>query len=157
MTLKRVLAWPLLRLQMMRVSRGFTVHSPFAYHFIIRCLRERLPYYAFRHEVTSESGQRLFRVAAYFNPRFIRYIGEHQEAERIVSLACPRAVETAAADELPDFTYVAAGSTLPDDFRVLYAEDCSLQPPAAMTFTNGRVMIAVRRKGLPAQSFRLSF
>lgn len=34
-------------LQRYRVSRGYGVHSPFAYRFIIRVLRETLPYYGF--------------------------------------------------------------------------------------------------------------
>lgn len=154
MTLKAFFAWPLLRLKMMRVGSGFSVHSPFAYHFIIFCLRETLPYYAFQSEVTSRAGRRLFRVAAYFNPRSVCFIGNAAEARRVVSLVCPRAAVVSAD---ADFVYVAPGHALPEDFRVLFAEDCSEIPSGAMTFSNGRQLIAVRRRGLPAQNFKLKF
>lgn len=155
MTLKALMAWPLLRLRMMRVGHGFTVHSPFAYRFITCCLRERLPYYAFRRDVTSRAGRRLFRVAAYLCPSTVCYLGPAAEARRIITLACPRAREVTEGAEL---TYVAAGTPLPADFRTLYAEKCAPVPPSgAMIFSNGRVMIAIRRRGLPAQSFLLKF
>lgn len=148
------MAWPLLRLQMIRVGHGFTVHSPFAYHFIKTCLRERLPYYAFRKEVTSRSGRRLFRVAAYFCPETVRYVGESTEARRVIALACPRAREV---EKDAEFIYVSAGRTLPADFTLLYAESETRIAPGAMTFSNGKTLIAVRRRGLPAQSFLLKF
>lgn len=153
MTLRTLMAWPLLRLKMIRVGHGFTVHSPFAYHFIKTCLRESLPYYAFRHEVTTRAGRRLFRVAAYFNPATVRYVGESREARRIIGLACPRACETEDAE----FIYVASGQDIPQNFRVLYAEDFQGIPSRSMTFSNGRTLISVRRGGLPAQVFRLKF
>lgn len=145
-------------LNKIRVGLGFTVHSPFAYRFIRGCLRERLPYYAFRREVTDREGRRLFRVAAYFNPQTVCYLGEAAEARRVITLACPRAREVNSG---ADFTYVGAGAEMPSDFRVVYAEESAKESADtvadAMTFTNGRVLIAVRRSGLPAQSFRLNF
>lgn len=154
MTLKSLMSWPLLRLKMMRIGRGFTVHSPFAYHFIMTCLREKLPYYAFRKDITDRNGRRLFRVAAYFCPETVCYIGEATEARRIIARACPRAREVSSA---ADFTYAAPAAPLPADFNVLYAEAGAEVPSGAMTFTNGRTIIAVRRHGLPAQPFRLNF
>ncbi len=153
-TIHSIFAWPLLRLKMMRVGHGFTVHSPFAYHFIMSCLRERLPYYAFRKEVRDKDGQRLFRVAAYFNPATISYLGETEKAKRIITLACPhiREVESGA-----DLTCVGEGEKLPDDFKILYAAKTKEKPTQAMIFTNGRTLIAVRSHGLPPQSFLLKF
>lgn len=142
---------------MARVGRGFTVHSPFAYHFIHFVLRERLPFYCFRSEVTSRAGRRLFRVANHFNPETVAYVGTDAEARRIIALACPRA-RCVADPAGADLVYVAAGATLPVAFRTLYAADHrDSLPPDAMTFTNGRTLIAVRRHSLPAQSFRLRF
>lgn len=34
-------------LQRYKRSRGFGVHSPFAFHFILRVLREKSPYYCY--------------------------------------------------------------------------------------------------------------
>ncbi|MDE7335064.1 MAG: hypothetical protein K2N10_01970, partial [Muribaculaceae bacterium] len=101
MTWTALFSYPWRRLQMARVGRGFTVHSPFAYHFIRYVLRERLPYYCFRTEVTSRPGRRLFRVANHFNPSTVAYVGSDPEACRIIRLACPRAqrvADPAAAD-----------------------------------------------------------
>lgn len=138
----------------LRVTRGFTVHSPFAYHFIRSCLREKLPYYAFRRDVTDKAGQCLFRVVTYFNPQTVCFIGDSAEARRIIMIACPRAREVQNG---ADFTYIAANTPLPDDFTVLYTPEASELPPDAMTFTNGHTLIAVRRPGLPNQPFRLRF
>lgn len=157
MTLRSILAWPLLRLKMFRVGRGFTVHSPFAYRFILGVLRERLPYYAFTREVTSRPGRRLFRVAAFLNPLTVCYLGDAPcEARRIISIACPRAREINDPAEA-DLTWLAPGAPLPPRFRALYAEKCAGLPSEAMTFTNGCTLIAIRRHGLPHQSFRLKF
>ncbi len=158
MTWKSLLSYPWRRLQMARVGRGFTVHSPFAYHFIHFVLRERLPFYSFRSEVTSRAGKRLFRVANYFKPQTVACVGVDPEAMRIIRLACPRA-QHVADPAGADFTYVAPGAPLPGAFRTLYAayHRSAPLPPDAMTFTNGRTLIAVRRPALPPQSFRLRF
>lgn len=156
MKLSAVLSYPMLRLQMMRVGRGFTVHSPFAYHFITFVLRERLPYYTFRDEVTSKADRRLFRVVNYFNPATVAIVGSAPRAREVIALVCPHA-RTCADPADADFVYVADGEPLPADFRTLYAENDRSDPPHAMTFTNGRTLIAVRRHGLPAQSFLLRF
>ena len=55
-------------LQRYRVSRGYGVHSPFAYRFIIRVLRETLPYYGFdrlnslRGDMSAADARLLFRI-----------------------------------------------------------------------------------------------
>lgn len=154
MTFKSLMAWPLLRIKMIRVGLGFTVHSPFAYHFIKCCLKERLPYYAFIKLVTDKADRRLFRIVAYFNPSTVCYIGNADHARRIISLACPHVREVNAA---ADFIYVNPGEQIPPEFKVIYAEQSAARPSGAMTFTNGSQTIAVRRPGLPAQSFRLRF
>lgn len=142
---------------MARVGRGFTVHSPFAYHFIHFVLRERLPFYCFRSEVTTKASRRLFRVVNHFNPKTVAYVGSDPEAHYVIQLACPRVQiidDTAAAD----FVYVAAGQPLPAYFHTLYAADHrDSLPSGAMTFTNGHTLIAVSRHALPHQSFRLRF
>lgn len=76
-------------------SKGFGIHSPFAFSFVLRVLRERLPYYAYddiehrrqlakslaaavsRHPkvISSKNAKMIFRIANYFNPRLIMQIG----------------------------------------------------------------------------------
>ena len=58
-------------LQRYRVSRGYGVHSPFAYRFIIRVLRETLPYYGFdrlnslRGDMSAADARLLFRITDF--------------------------------------------------------------------------------------------
>ncbi|MCM1333164.1 MAG: hypothetical protein NC248_11220 [Bacteroides sp.] len=76
-------------------SKGFGVHSPFAFYFILNVLRERLPYYAYanievrrnmalnlsarisrhRRVISIKNAKMLFRIACYFNPKSILQIG----------------------------------------------------------------------------------
>lgn len=76
-------------------SKGFGIHSPFAFSFVLRVLRERLPYYAYediewrrqrakslaakvaRHPrvISSKNAKMLFRITNYFNPAVILQIG----------------------------------------------------------------------------------
>ena len=76
-------------------SKGFGVHSPFAFYFIINVLRERLPYYAYtnielrrnmalnlsarisrhRRVISIKNAKMLFRIACYFTPETILQIG----------------------------------------------------------------------------------
>lgn len=69
-----------------RHGRGFGVHSPFAYDFITRTLRERLPYYAYHYldvlaaeqSLTGAELKRLrliFRIAVRVNPNSAAVIG----------------------------------------------------------------------------------
>ncbi|MCM1336663.1 MAG: hypothetical protein NC187_03200 [Candidatus Amulumruptor caecigallinarius] len=84
-------------LRRLKRSRGFGVHSPFAFHFICRTLGERAPYYAYpaiaasrslslqlAHGVTrhprimsEKNAKMLFRVVCRFNPWRIFQIGGH--------------------------------------------------------------------------------
>lgn len=84
-------------LRRLKRSRGFGVHSPFAFHFICRTLGERAPYYAYadlsatrrqalalargvtRHPriMSEKNAKMLFRVVCRFNPRHIFQIGGH--------------------------------------------------------------------------------
>lgn len=84
-------------LRRLKRSRGFGVHSPFAFHFICRTLGERAPYYAYpalaelrRHALSLARGvtrhprimseknaKMLFRVVCLFNPRALFQVGGH--------------------------------------------------------------------------------
>lgn len=76
-------------------SRGFGIHSPFAFNFVTRVLGERCPYYAYdylaslRQAIIDEESNRgphprvmslkhakmLFRIANHFNPSRVLQIG----------------------------------------------------------------------------------
>ncbi len=147
------------KLKRYRVSRGFSVHSPFAYYFITRVLREKLPFYCFKAEVTDRRERVLFRVVNYLRPSTVAFVGAEDAVARaryVVGRACRAATAVADADGA-DFVYVAAGEALPAGFSALYAEGASAKPADAMTFTNGKELIAVRRRGLPAQNFVVKF
>ncbi len=76
-----------------RHSRGFGIHSPFAFNFVCNVLCERLPYYAYdylrdvrravlesaprgRHRVISlKSAKLLFRITNRFAPRQLLQVG----------------------------------------------------------------------------------
>lgn len=69
-----------------RHGRGFGVHSPFAYDFITRTLRERLPYYAYHNIDVLAAEQSLnrtelkrlrliFRIAVRVNPVAAAIVG----------------------------------------------------------------------------------
>lgn len=54
-------------------SKGFGIHSPFAFHFVLRVLRERNHYYAY--EYIEKSSRLLFRIACFFAPKKILILG----------------------------------------------------------------------------------
>lgn len=149
-----LLAYPFMCVQRARVGRGFSVHSPFAYRFITRVLRERCHYYCFRDELTDADERRLFRVANFLQPRTVAFVDDCPRARRAVALACPAAVEV-ADPALADLTYSL--DSVPASFRALYVRASRERPADAMIFTNGRTLIALRRPTLPPQRFTLNF
>lgn len=84
-----------------RHGRGFGIHSPFAYDFITRTLRERLPYYAYDRFEALAASQRLgvlelkrlrliFRIAVRFNPASAIIIGDRNASLQKVALKSVR-------------------------------------------------------------------
>lgn len=131
---------------------GFGVHSPFAYKFIKCVLREKYHFYCFTDEVRSREERCLFRVANYFRPERVMILGpDTARAREIIGMACPRAK---IVNSDADFTYTSG--PIPSHFKTLYCTHPA-EVDDAMTFSNGQTLIAVRRPGLPAQSFRLYF
>lgn len=97
-----------------RRSRGFGVHSPFAYYFIKRVIKERWAYYAYTYidAAASESGMSrdaarlLFRVANYFNPSSMLVIGDGDKAAvtALKSVSTKTKVTVTDADGACDMT-----------------------------------------------------
>ena len=83
-------------LNRIRKSKGFGIHSPFAFRFVLKVLKERLPYYAYTEidykradviELLTEAHKKkngvlsakdakmIFRIVNFFNPGKIMQIG----------------------------------------------------------------------------------
>lgn len=78
-----------------RQSKGFGIHSPFAFNFVLKVLRERCPYYAYeiinaarweasrlassakerRNLLSFKNAKMIFRITCHFNPSSILQIG----------------------------------------------------------------------------------
>lgn len=73
-----------------RRSKGFGIHSPFAFKFVLNVLREHHAYYAYSdiaalrrkakdkpHQqiIPQKEAQLLFRIANYFNPEEVMHVG----------------------------------------------------------------------------------
>lgn len=91
-------------------SKGFGIHSPFAFYFVTRILRERAAYYAYdtidstlaagraearrqgiKPQTASRKGCRLmFRIANYFHPGHIVQWGGDAGVSAVSLLACNR-------------------------------------------------------------------
>lgn len=75
-------------------SKGFGIHSPFAFNFVLKVLRERCPYYAYdnihashweasrlssskerRNLISLKYAKMIFRITCYFNPSSMLKIG----------------------------------------------------------------------------------
>ena len=83
--------------QRYRRSRGFGIHSPFAFHFVVRVLKETTPYYCYSelrerrrytmrlvarevehpHVMSLQNAKMIVRVAAFFNPDRVLVLGSH--------------------------------------------------------------------------------
>lgn len=111
-----------------RRSRGFGVHSPFAYHFIKRVIKEQCGYYAYsdidaavkKSGMSRKTARLLFRVANYFNPSSILIVGNGDIAAltALKSVSTTAKVTVAGADETIDasgyrFVYVESEAAYP--------------------------------------------
>ncbi len=108
-TFRNILTYP----ARWRRSQGFGVHSPFAYHFITRVLREKnTEYYAYAEiaafcpkarragfneifagkDMSTPEAHMLFRVLCHFNPSEVIEIGHgHEVTNIILERAVPKA------------------------------------------------------------------
>lgn len=80
-----------------RHSKGFGVHSPFAFRFITEVLGERCPYYDFRR-LPSAHQRLIYRIAARLSPATFGVVGEADGLP--VSMACPHARQRDGAVDL---------------------------------------------------------
>lgn len=134
-----------------RVNRGFTVHSPFAYRFIKLVVRERLPYYAFRH-IRDPYERLLYRTAIYFQPSSISAAGPNApRALHILHQAIPSAKITSPSEA--ELYYGDTPLPIPSKIQFLRGKH-SL--PELTTFILPGATITIRQPNLPPQSYPLS-
>lgn len=158
---------PLRRLNRTRVSRGFTVHSPFAFYFITCVLREHLPFYCFDRELKTVRERRLFRLVNYFRPETVCILGADGAVRALEVMRMASAnVRLVSNPDVSDFVFACPDvDSLPPHCSVLYAPRPARATRRAliaatsrgMTFANSRAIIAVTRPGIPRQHFSLSF
>lgn len=167
-----------------RHGRGFGIHSPFAYDFITRTLRERLPYYGYERlaamQFSSDSGDGLsirrlrliFRIAVRFNPSSAAVTGLRDAAAMKATLRAVKSnikFESSPADT--GFAVICddtAIEPLPEkavyifpDYRRGGSETCAAiwsQTAHGMRFDNGKgFCVLVISPKLPKQQFEVKF
>lgn len=149
-----------------KCSRGFGVHSPFAYSFIVDVLRERrYGYYAYDLLPDDEAVRLWFRIVCRFQPRAVAvedpaHGDEMREAARMASPGCSfrrdasfRYIADCTALELAPGDVVVARRISRDVLQRAFGSlDCG------MCFTNvdgGAVVAALPH--LPHQQFDLLY
>ncbi len=162
-----------------RRSRGFGIHSPFAYDLIVNTLRERrCRYYLYagiesQYKADSKILKLILRLVSRLRPASVSAVGSladvvtaiarHADSAVITdSPGCPDmlVVTPGAADpSMPSLVgeTLAAGGTVILTDRRLYADLSAIALGQSMTFSNGRVLIAAGRRDLPRQHFDLYF
>lgn len=166
-------------------SRGFGIHSPFAFRFVTRVLREDGEYYAYRElRRIAHSGARfadlslLFRIICCFSPSEVGVFGGLSvQARKAIALADSRVriVDMPAVGLTPQMLYVAGGSdreaVIEAVGRVFGKEGvviCHEVPSdmlaelkalltSGMTFSNATSTILISRHDLSRQDFEVNF
>ena len=110
----------------LRTSKGFGIHSPFAFRFVLRTLREKSPYYAYdaiteayyvekykaKKNYTSLSvGKLLFRVTNYFKPKTILAFGNLELTESLALMSYSSKLRMSVVGSVakyPDFFYTTS-------------------------------------------------
>lgn len=77
--------------------RGFGIHSPFAFDFVLRVISQPCRYYCYPRldEAARQAGMKrkvlrlIFRVALFFRPQSVEVIGSSQAVETAVGEAVP--------------------------------------------------------------------
>lgn len=174
------------RVARMRRSRGFGVHSPFAFRFVTCVLRERGEYYSYEQLRSLAKDKRdfrrlalLFRLVCELHPDSIISDGIGEDIRKTILLADSRIRLLSVTEWMMDdgssgkSLYLASMSDCDTDVaeRIFLEEGAMIMPVitaelcerikkrliSGMTFTNGRICIFVSRRDLPRQDFEVDF
>ncbi len=154
-------------LKRQRSSRGFGIHSPFAYNFVLNVLREKCPYYAY-DEIMEHDNRLIFRIALSLCPSEIRGGAVPREVTRnlpsvsrdrgnhpfplyVVTKATPFVSEEISAPFAALFLDMDA-----DMKKSLRALTDSLTD-YGMVFSNPHRAVVVADRNLPRQDFSINF
>lgn len=159
-----------------RHSRGFGIHSPFAYTFITDVLVQPLPYYGYADISCDPRVRLLFRITARFQPQRVLILSSKpQLLEAAVRRAFSKADTATAADPSlqPDLVvaddmdapadaympYIASGAKAVVLNASAATRRCLREDlPKGMLFDNSRgTLVAVPSNGLPRQNFDVRF
>ncbi len=157
---------------MLRHSRGFGIHSPFAYRFITEVLNQPYAYYSYA-QLPEHRQQLLFRIALHLGATRAAVYGD-RGLVRAVKLALPRVVfaerkpdlvvldaACASADEAAtaaDAIAAGADAVIFNSCKFNLSDRIRTNMIAGMTFDNHcGTFIAVPRPSLPRQDFDVLF
>lgn len=151
-------------------SRGFGVHSPFAYRFITEVLHQQYSYYAYEI-IVSDLQRLLFRIIVDLRPHRVAVYASQEMAEAV--LAASRNIVVAVAE--PEFVVLDYKAACDDErtrcmtdiirgasAMILnadtgYVADILSQLEQGMSFNNGRGVVVIVNKKLPRQDFDVFF
>ena len=150
----------------LRHTRGFGVHSPFAYAFItsVLCPPRRYGYYAYSTVGRNRHMRLLVRLLAYFNPSSVGiYLAAKADmVQAVVQAVCPHAVITRDSPSfiisdhyLPELA-TANALILGDNMPAVLPRIQSAMAHG-MTFSDGRrCAVVAALPHLPRQDFELN-
>ena len=164
------------RFRRWRHSRGFGIHSPFAFRFVCEVLNppRKYGFYAYdqldalRHQlrVRTISKQRLrmlFRVIGELRPATVAIVAEAETAallKRVVAMAAPKAE---IVDDRADLLICDSLRVCPDAANAIFlnpangAVDAFSSRQYGHLYRNPDITIYVGHKHLPRQTFEVKF
>ena len=147
-----------------RHSRGFGIHSPFAYRFITEVLCQPLAYYAYAHTGKDRNLRLIVRLLAFFRPERIMIASD--DAGRYADIVKKIAPRARIVDRDADFLIADRRVELGGPVNAVFlgrqavewwqTECCGM--PYGMSFSNGcSRTVCAALPHLPRQDFSLRF
>ena len=194
-----------------RRGKGFGIHSPFAFHFVLRVLKERAAYYFYddidecrqlasagrsrmkgrkRPLVSRKNARLLFRIVNCFQPSAVLAFGSSYgevlggEMRRVTAGECAGELIGQAAQEMGECPFVVVDYLRDEDIPPVAAylgqivggeavvvvrnlsqsqlsqelwEGMKGRMAHGMTFSNGKIAVAVVRRKLPLHHYQIWF